>query len=94
MIAAGLLTPGQAYQAIDWDIIVLLLGMFVLSGSLRLAGFFEWAAEVVLTRVRTPTAVLTALVSVSGLLSALLVNDTVWVMLTPLVIARIERRIQ
>jgi Na+/H+ antiporter NhaD/arsenite permease-like protein len=91
MIAAGLLTPEQAYQAIDWDTIVLLLGMFVLSGSLRLAGFFEWAAEVVLTRVRTPIALLTALVFVSGLLSALLVNDTVCVMLAPLVIALIER---
>src|ERR671923_984842 len=44
MIASGLLTPEQAYQAIDWDTIVLLLGMFVLSGSLRLAGFFGWAA--------------------------------------------------
>jgi Na+/H+ antiporter NhaD/arsenite permease-like protein len=91
MIAAGLLTPAQAYQAIDWDTIVLLLGMFVLSGSLRLAGFFEWAAEVVLAHVRTPTALLTALVFVSGLLSALLVNDTVCVMLAPLVIAVIER---
>jgi Na+/H+ antiporter NhaD/arsenite permease-like protein len=91
MIAAGVLTPAQAYQAIDWNTIVLLLGMFVLSGSLRLAGFFEWAAEVVLTHVHTPIALLTALVFVSGLLSALLVNDTVCVMLAPLVIALIER---
>jgi Na+/H+ antiporter NhaD/arsenite permease-like protein len=75
MIAAGLLTPEQAYQAIDWDTIVLLLGMSVLSGSLRLAGFFEWAGEVVLAHVRTPTALLKALVFVSGLLSALLVVD-------------------
>ena len=91
MIAAGVLTPAQAYQAIDWNTIVLLLGMFVLSGSLRLAGFFEWAAEVVLTHVQTPIALLTALVFVSGLLSGLLVNDTVCVMLAPLVIALIER---
>jgi Na+/H+ antiporter NhaD/arsenite permease-like protein len=41
MIAAGLLTPEQAYHAIDWNTLVLLLGMFVLSGSLRLAGFLE-----------------------------------------------------
>jgi len=91
MIAAGVLTPAQAYQAIDWNTIVLLLGMFVLSGSLRLAGFFEWAAEAVLIHVHTPIALLTALVFVSGLLSALLVNDTVCVMLAPLVIALIER---
>ena len=58
MIAAGLLTPEQAYHAIDWDTIVLLLGMLVLSGSLRLTGFFEWAAAVVLTHVRTPIALI------------------------------------
>src|SRR2546428_703393 len=91
MVAAGVLTPDQAYRAVDWNTIVLLLGMFVLSGSLRLAGFFEWAADGVLTHVSTPTALLTALVFVSGLLSALLVNDTVCVMLAPLVIAMLER---
>ena len=91
MVAAGVLTPEQAYRAVDWNTIVLLLGMFMLSGSLRLAGFFEWAADMVLTHVSTPTALLTALVFVSGLLSALLVNDTVCVMLAPLVIAMIER---
>jgi Na+/H+ antiporter NhaD/arsenite permease-like protein len=91
MIAAGVLTPKQAYQAIDWNTIILLLGMLLLSGSLRLAGFFEWAADAVLTHVHTPTALLTALVFVSGLLSALLVNDTVCVMLAPFVIAMIER---
>ena len=94
MIAAGLLTPEQAYQAIAWDIIVLLLGRFVLSGRWRLAGFFEWAAAVVLPRVHTPIALLGALASVAGLLSALPVNDTVCVMRTPLVIALIERSLQ
>src|SRR5439155_26150619 len=91
MIAAGVLTPEQAYRAVDWNTIILLLGMFLLSGSLRLAGFFDWAADTLLTRVYTPTALLTALVFVSGVLSALLVNDTVCVMLAPLVIAMIER---
>ena len=91
MVAAGVLTPEQAYRAVDWNTIVLLLGMFMLSGSLRLAGFFEWAADMALTHVSTPTVLLTALVFVSGLLSALLVNDTVCVMLAPLVIAMIER---
>jgi Na+/H+ antiporter NhaD/arsenite permease-like protein len=91
MIAAGVLTPEQAYAAIDWNTIALLLGMFLLSGGLRLGGFFEWAAELVLTHVHTPMALLSALVFVSGILSALLVNDTVCVMLAPLVVAMIER---
>jgi di/tricarboxylate transporter len=33
MIAAGVLTPAEAYHAVDWNTIVLLLGMFLLSGS-------------------------------------------------------------
>jgi Na+/H+ antiporter NhaD/arsenite permease-like protein len=91
MVAAGVLTPEQAYRAVDWNTIVLLLGMFMLAGSLRLAGFFAWAADAVLTHVHTPMTLLTALVFVSGFLSALLVNDTVCVMLAPLVIAMLER---
>jgi Na+/H+ antiporter NhaD/arsenite permease-like protein len=45
----------------------------------------------VLAQVHTPLALLMALVFISGLLSALLVNDTVCVMLAPLVLALIER---
>src|SRR5438445_1562718 len=91
MVAAGVLTPEQAYRAIDWGTLVLLLGMFLLAGCLRLAGFFDWAADTTLRHVRTPTTLLGSLVLVSGVLSALLVNDTVCVMLAPLVIALIER---
>src|SRR5437660_4490682 len=91
MVAAGVLTPEQAYRAVDWNTIVLLLGMFLLSGCLRLAGFFDWAADLTLQHVQTPTGLLVALLFVSGILSALLVNDTVCVMLAPLVIALIER---
>jgi Na+/H+ antiporter NhaD/arsenite permease-like protein len=91
MVTAGVLTPEQAYRAVDWSTIVLLLGMFLLAGCLRLAGFFDWAAETTLRLVRTPTALLAALAVVSGILSALLVNDTVCVMLCPLVVALIER---
>ena len=91
MVGVGVLTPEQAYRAVDWNTIVLLLGMFLLSGCLRLAGFFEWAAAATLTHVHTPTGLLAALVFVSGLLSAVLVNDAACVMLAPLVIAVIHR---
>jgi Na+/H+ antiporter NhaD/arsenite permease-like protein len=91
MVTAGVLTPEEAYRAIDWSTIVLLLGMFLLAGCLRLAGFFDWAAETTLRRVHTPTTLLAALVVIPGILSALLVNDTVCVMLAPLVIALVTR---
>ncbi len=79
MIAAGVLTPDEAYGAIDWNTIVLLLGMFLLAGCLRLSGFFEWAAAVVPGRAHTPRQLHLTIMFFAGLLSAVVVNDTVWV---------------
>jgi Na+/H+ antiporter NhaD/arsenite permease-like protein len=56
-----------------------------------LAGFFDWAADWILRRAKSPQALLLYLVCTSGILSALLVNDTVCVMLTPLVVAVMAR---
>jgi len=91
MVITGVMTPDQAYRAVDYDTLVLLLGMMLISAYLFLAGFFEWAAEFVLQIARTPQRLLLYLVLTSALLSALLVNDTVCLMLTPLVVAVIVR---
>jgi Na+/H+ antiporter NhaD/arsenite permease-like protein len=91
MVACGILTPEQAYRAVDYDTLVLLLGMMVISAYLYLAGFFEWAADWILRRAKSPESLLVYLVCTSGILSALLVNDTVCVMLTPLVVTVMAR---
>jgi Na+/H+ antiporter NhaD/arsenite permease-like protein len=91
MVACGVLTPKQAYAAVDYDTLVLLLGMMLISAYLCLAGFFDWAADWVLRVGRTPQRLLLYLILTSGLLSALLVNDTVCLMLTPLVVAVMVR---
>ena len=91
MVAAGVLTPEQAYRAVDYNTLVLLLGMMLISAYLSLAGFFDWAADYILKVAKTPQQLLLYLVITSGLLSALLVNDTVCLMLTPLVVAVIVR---
>src|SRR6266516_5031870 len=65
--------------------------MMLISAYLYLAHFFEWAANVVLNFSRTPQRLLLYLTLTSGILSALLVNDTICLMLTPLVIAVIQR---
>src|SRR5262245_5670290 len=65
--------------------------MMLISAHLFIAGFFDWAADWVLRKARTPEALLLYLVLMSGILSALLVNDTVCLMLTPLVVAVMVR---
>jgi Na+/H+ antiporter NhaD/arsenite permease-like protein len=91
MVGCGVLSPARAYTAVDYDTLVLLLGMMIISAYVYLAGFFDWAADWILRRAKTPQALLLYLVCTSGLLSALLVNDTVCLMLTPLVVAVMVR---
>src|ERR1044071_999346 len=91
MVACGVLTPEQAYHAVDHNTLVLLLGMSLLSAYFYLAGFFDWAADWVLKVGKTPERLLLYLILTSGALSALLVNDTVCFMFTPLVVAVVVR---
>jgi Na+/H+ antiporter NhaD/arsenite permease-like protein len=91
MVACGILTPEQVYRSVDYDTLVLLLGMMLISAYLFLAGFFDWAADWILRRAKSPQTLLLYLVCASGILSALLVNDTICLMLTPLVVAVMVR---
>lgn len=91
MVAFGVLTPQEAYQAVEYDTLVLLLGMMIISAYLFLAGFFDWAADWILRRAKTPQALLRHLIFTSGILSAVLVNDVACLMLTPLVVTVMVR---
>jgi len=92
MVATGALTTRECYQeAIDHDTIVLLFAMMLLTAYLARAGFFEWAASAVLSVCRTPWQLLVLLSLFSGLLSAFLVNDTVCIFLTPVVVVMCSR---
>lgn len=91
MVSTGVMTPERAYSAVNYDTIVLLLAMMLVSAYLYLAHFFDWAADLVLKFSRTPQRLLLYLALTSGILSALLVNDTICLMLTPLIIAVIRR---
>jgi len=86
MVVVGGLSLEQAYAAIDLNTIVLLLGMMLLVAHLRLSGFFRLVSTGLLHRARYPLVLLAATVCVAGLLSAFLVNDTICLMLTPLVL--------
>src|SRR6266496_1045513 len=86
MVALRVVTPEQAYALVDMGTLVLLFGMMVIVGHLKLAGFFRWAGVTVAKHARTPHRLLAGLITVAGGLSALFVNDTVCLALTPLVL--------
>jgi len=91
MAAVGVVSLDQAYRAIDFDTITLLLGMMIVVANLRLSGFFRLVNNWVVTRARHPFILLTAIVMVAGSFSAFLVNDTVCLAVTPLVLGLATR---
>lgn len=92
MVALGIVPFGDALRgAINWETIVLLLGMMVVVAYLKLAHFFEWVSTWILIRAGTPKRLLGLLIAASGLLSALFVNDTICVLFTPIVLAAVVR---
>jgi Na+/H+ antiporter NhaD/arsenite permease-like protein len=86
MVVFGVLSLEQAYAAIDFDVLVFLLGLMLVVGYLEVGKFFEWAAEWVLRRARSPARLLRAVVVGGGLLSAFFVNDTICLMVTPVLL--------
>ena len=87
MVTIGGLPLSDAYAAIDMDVMLFLLGVLLLTGYLELGGFFEWVAAHVVERARSPRMLLALIVVLSGVLSAFFVNDTICLVLTPLVLA-------
>lgn len=86
MIGFEVLTFEQAYAAIDYDTIILLFGIMIVVANLRLSGFFGVVAEWVVEHAHRPILLLSAIVFVAGFFSAFFVNDTMCLVLTPLVL--------
>jgi Na+/H+ antiporter NhaD/arsenite permease-like protein len=87
MVLLGVLTPAEAYSAVDLNTLGLLFGMMVLSGYLEEAGFFGALAAHTLRKASSPALLLGAIVWVTGIASAFLMNDTVCLVMTPIVVA-------
>lgn len=86
MVASGVLRFDEALRAVDWATIVLLLGMMIVVANLHLSGFFRLVAARVVEHAHSPKMLLAGIVAVSGVMSAFFVNDTMCIVLTPLVV--------
>jgi Na+/H+ antiporter NhaD/arsenite permease-like protein len=91
MVGVGVMTVDEAYKAIDFSTLVLLLGMMIVVANLRVSGFFRLVNSWIAAHVRRPLGLLVAVVLVSGFLSAFLVNDAICLVMTPLVLDVVER---
>ncbi len=87
MIVTGVIDIDTAYRAIDYRTIVILFSLMIVVANLRLSGLFPLVSAFVVRRISSPTLLLYAVVFMSGSLSALLINDTVCIAFTPLILA-------
>src|SRR5512139_3279401 len=86
MLAFNVLTVEEAYAAVNYDTIILLFGMMIVVANLRLSGFFRAVAAWVVEHAHRPILLLAAIVFVTGTFSAFFVNDTMFLVMTPLVL--------
>ena len=86
MIAVGALSLSDAAAAVDHETIVLLFAMMIVASYLQISGFFALATDRAARTLTGPRTLLAAVIAVSGILSAFLVNDVVCVALTPLAV--------
>lgn len=86
LLLTGLIGLREAYGFVDNDVILFLLGMMIMVAYLEYAGFFEAVARHLVRVSRTSAHLLALIVGSTALLSALFVNDTVCLLVTPIVL--------
>lgn len=86
LMALGVLDLKAAWAAIDYQTLIFLFGMMVISANLAASGFFQLALDYLTRFVRSPLGLVIVITFASGILSALFLNDTIALILTPLVL--------
>jgi len=84
VLAGGAISPAAAWEAVDWEVIGFLFGVFVLGQALVASGWLYAASARLLGRVASADGLVLAVLFGTGLASAVLMNDTLAVIGTPL----------
>jgi len=92
-LALGLVHPAQvmALVLVAREALLFLLALLLLSTLLEASGFFEWAAVLAARSARSGAGLLGSMVVLGSLITIVLSLDTTAVILTPLVVAAVQR---
>ena len=86
VLLAGEITPMEALASIDIDVMLFLFGMFVVGEALTMSGYLYHVASRFFSRAESVHHLLILIIIGAGALSALLMNDTLAIVGTPLMI--------
>lgn len=92
MLGLGGITLNQALASINFESILLLFALMVMSSQLQHAGFYHKMAEFISRFLNKPALFLFILMVTAGVLSAFLNNDVVCFAFTPVIIIALLRK--
>ncbi len=76
----------EVYYAINFDVIFFLVGMFAIVSGLEASGLLHYLTVRILQYAKTPDRALAFILIILGIMSAFLINDTIALVATPIVI--------
>jgi len=87
VLITGQISPGEALDSINPEVMIFLFGMFVVGGALVESGSLSAIAYSFFRHARTGNQLILFILFGLGFFSAVLMNDTIAVIATPLVLA-------
>jgi Na+/H+ antiporter NhaD/arsenite permease-like protein len=87
VLLTGQIALPDALRAINIDVMVFLFGMFVVGEAMVDSGYLSCTAKRLFSRAKNPDQVVLIILFGMGILSAVLMNDTIAIIGTPLVLA-------
>jgi Na+/H+ antiporter NhaD/arsenite permease-like protein len=86
VLATGQISPEKALEAINVDVMLFLFGMFIIGQALEESGYLSHLSHKLFGRAKSPDKLVLLLLFGMGILSAFLMNDTIAIIGTPLVL--------
>lgn len=91
VLVTGQISPGDALKAVNLDIIVFLIGMFVVGEALVESGYLYEVSHRLFRGAGSVDSLILRILFVLGFFSAFLMNDTIAIVGTPLVLLFADR---
>jgi Na+/H+ antiporter NhaD and related arsenite permeases len=86
LVVLNVIKPEEAYQLVNYDVIIFLFSMFTIGSALRLCGAIDYIIKRILSRCSKFEDVLLFVVIGIGVISGFLMNDTLALIATPMML--------
>ncbi len=87
VLATGQIPPGRALRAVNLDVMLFLFGMFIVGQALEESGYLSHLSYKFFRRARSLNSLILFVLFGMGILSAFLMNDTLAIIGTPVVLS-------